>query len=80
MNNLRVLRVEHFPFLELPFKKIEEEREMSRELNKLELVHENEKCMFGLTHLHLDNTKILEVLFPLFVFPNLQILSLWWCE
>jgi Leucine-rich repeat (LRR) protein len=66
--------------LELPFKKIEEERETGRELNKLESVHDNDKSMFGLTKLVLYGTGISEVFFAESVCPNLRFLHLNWCE
>jgi Leucine-rich repeat (LRR) protein len=80
MNNLRVLSVFRCPLLELPFKKIEEERETGRELNKLESVHDNDKSMFGLTKLELFDTEISELFFAESVCPNLRSLSLEWCQ
>jgi leucine-rich repeat protein SHOC2 len=80
MNNLRDLTVCECPLLELPFKKIEEERETGRELNKLESVHDNDKSMFGLTNLRLLGTEISEVFFAESVCPNLRFLQLQCCN
>lgn len=78
LNNLEILRVEECPLLELPFKKVE--REMDRLLLFDKLDSSSDQCMLGLKELWLHCTKISEVAFPKGVCPNLQVLSLSWCE
>eukprot|EP00253_Pinus_taeda_P002613 PITA_02613 len=79
MNNLQELNVIDCPWLELPFKKIEEERERGRELNKLESFHDDGKCMLALKKIWLQSTLISEAFFPECVCPNLQSLCLIQC-
>jgi len=79
LNNLEILRVEECPLLVLPFKKVE--REMDRLLLFDRLDSSSDQCMLGLKELWLLHcTKISEVAFPKGVCPNLQVLSLYWCE
>ena len=74
MNDLFELIIRNCPLRQLPFKKIEVERETCRALNKWE------SCMFGLEELSLECTEISEVIFPEGVCPNLRTLELCACK
>jgi len=73
MNNLLHLVKECCPLLELPFKKIDEERETGRELNTFESFHDDDKCLFIIQWF---STETLELLFSECVCPNLRSLYL----
>eukprot|EP00253_Pinus_taeda_P008855 PITA_08855 len=74
--NLEILQLLYCGIKHLPFKRIEEERE----LNKLESFHDDDKCFFALKEILLRGTAISEVFFSGCVCPNLQSLRLTFCR